>query len=121
MKSALIIVMVTLLSACTSTVSRTDLLTSMEEQISRKRSHINILWYRGTKEHYHYLSHVYEMFGSRDYRISDADLTIPEMEIIPLTSDSTKWKRISKIGIEWEASRKRDDSWLPDPEGLTLT
>lgn len=119
---AVFAVVAALLSACTSTVDRTELLMSMESRVSMKGSHINILWYRGTKDHFHYLSHVYAMFGADDYRVSDADVHIPAEEMFPLTSDSTKYKRIARIGDGWAASRKNsaDDLWGPELEGLVL-
>jgi hypothetical protein len=90
--------------------------------MAEKNGHINILWYRGTKEHYHYLSHVYAMFGASDFRILDSELVIPGREIIPLTSDSTKFKRIGRIGADWKASRKDfcTGLWVPEPEGFTV-
>ena len=120
MRAALIIIMALFLASCTSTVSRNALLTSMEKRISQKSSHINILWYKGTKEHYHYLSHVYEMFGTSDYKILDTELILPTNEVIPLTSDSTKWTLISEIKNKWVASRKNHGTWEPDREGKII-
>jgi hypothetical protein len=65
---------------------------------------------------------VYNMFGSHDYRISDTGLIIPTQEIIPLTSESTRWKLIARIGNEWKAARKDLSNclWVADPEGIVL-
>jgi hypothetical protein len=122
LRSIVVILAGALLAACTSTVSRPELLESMRRHLSSESSHINILWYRGTKDHFHYVSHVYRMFGSKDYRIADSELRLPAEEIIPLTSDDTKWKLIRRIGTDWEASRKdlRSGLWLPDREGALV-
>lgn len=113
--------MVALVAACTSTVTKTDLVARMETRTSEKNSHMNILWYRGTKGHYHYLSHVYAMFGTSHFRVLDSELVVPDREIMPLTSDSTKFKRIARIEGAWEASRKTSVGlWVPEPEGVTV-
>ena len=123
MKTILIIFIVLLVSACTSTVNKTGLMIGMEKRLSLKNSHINILWYIGSKDHYHYVAHVYGMFGSKNYRLSYEQLNIPEGEIFLLTSDSTKFKRIARIGDEWAASRKDFDTgiWELEPEGLAVS
>lgn len=118
----LIVMLAVALTACVSTVNRPELVAAMQENVAKRNSHINILWYEGTKDHFHYVSHVYAMFGGSSFRVSDSQLVIPENEIMPLTTDSAKFKRIASIGEVWSASRKNFDSglWIPEPEGLIL-
>ena len=112
--------LVLLLSACTSYVNKSELIESLNERKGKSRSHINIIWYEGTKEGYHYLAHVYEMFGTKKYKISVKELMI--IDEFPLTSDSLKWIRISNISDKWLASRKDFETniWLREDEGLQL-
>ena len=103
-------------------MTKTELLEQMQRQLASESSHINILWYRGTRGNFHYVSHVYKMFGSKDYKISDSELRLSVETSIPLTSDSTKWKLIRRIGTNWVAARKDFSSgqWLPDLEGVLV-
>ena len=112
--------LVLLLSACTSNVNKTELIESLNERMGSKRSHINIVWYEGTKDGYHYLAHVYEMFGTKKYKVSVNELMIKDE--IPLTSDSQNWVRISNISDKWLASRKNYETneWSREDEGLHL-
>lgn len=107
-----------MLSACTSTVNKGALLSSIDNNISKSRAHINIIWYRGTKDGYHYLSHVYAMFGSKDYKIPVSELNIDNT--YPLTTDSQKWMRISSISNQWLASRLNFETkeWIREDEGM---
>lgn len=109
-----------LLSACTSYVSKAVLIDNLNERIEKQKSHINIIWYEGTEDGYHYLAHVYKMFGTKKYKISVKELVIKEQ--FPLTSDSQKWLRISNISNEWLASRKdfQTNKWKREDEGLHL-
>lgn len=114
------IIAVLLLTSCTSTVSKNELILALDERISEERSHINILWYKGTKENYHHISHVYAMFGTSHYRILDSELILPEEVITPLTTDDQRWKLIYEIKNQWKSSRKHNGIWEQAPEGNIL-
>ncbi len=105
-------------SGCTTTVTCPELINKMNKSIAKKNSHINILWYKGSDEKYHYLGHVYKMFGSKSYRVSLNELQIKEM--FPLTRDSEKWILIKKIGKKWKASRKYNDIWKIEEDGVDV-
>lgn len=109
-----------MLSACTSTVNKSSLLSSINNSISNENAHINIIWYMGTKDSYHYLRHVYAMFGSKDYRISISELNIEHT--FPFTTDSEKWVQISSISDQWVASSldTQTSVWIREDEGIHI-
>lgn len=115
-----LILIISIVSGCTATVTKSELVSDIEHDISKRNSHINILWYTGTKDHYHHLAHVYAMFGGSNYRILDAELILPKEAIIPLTSNDQEWKLIYEIKGIWKSSRKVDGAWVDANEGIIL-
>lgn len=114
----LVVILLFLLTACTSIVSKEELICALDQRSQKDRSHINIIWYRGTKDGFHYLSHVYEMFGSKNYKIRSESLFIETT--FELTSDSSKFVRISSISDKWLASRKNDEIWEREDKGVSV-
>ena len=106
------------LTACTSTISKENLIYELNQRIMKEHSHINIMWYRGTKDGFHYLSHVYEMFGTKDYKIKTKELYIENT--FELTSDSNKFIRISNLSDKWLASRKHEGMWEREAQGINV-
>lgn len=106
------------LAACSHRVERNELLGELNETLRKETSYINILWYRGTSGDRHFVRHVYEIFGSRDYSVSARDLEIDQP--FPYTDDSRKWRRIARIGGDWEASRKLNGLWVLEDEGIGI-
>lgn len=120
MKHLLLILAISLVAGCTTTVTKSELISDIENNISKRNSHINIIWYRGTKDHYHYLAHVYAMFGGSKYRVLDTELILPKEAIIPLTSNDQEWKKIYEIEGKWKSSRKYEGVWEVGREGSVL-
>ena len=120
MKQFLLILAVSLISGCATTVTKSELISELESNISKRNSHINIVWYRGTKNNYHYLSHVYAMFGTANYKILDTELVLPKEVIMPLTSNDQEWQLIYEIEEKWKSSRKLYGKWVDEPEGNVL-
>lgn len=63
--------------------------------------HTNVLWYRGTKDGVHHLTHVYKMFGQDRYLIAASELFMPDDQIFLLNSAPLRQVEIKKVGGRW--------------------
>lgn len=118
-KIYLLVLLLTIFSCgCLKEVTRETLFEDIKDRLAEKNTHINILWYCGTKDNFHYLRHVYSMVGTDYYRISKNELNI--INTFPLTTDSKQWVQIKQIDNDWHASRKHGDEWEKDEKGITI-
>lgn len=84
---------------------------------SGSKAYINILWYNGSDEDYDYFGYVYGMLLGKNYKVPKGQFTL---ERIPYTEDSTEFVPIRSIEGLWSASRKRDEVWVEDNNGVVI-
>lgn len=84
---------------------------------SGSNAYINILWYNGSDEDYDYFGYVYGMILGKNYKVPIGQFALDR---IPHTEDSTKFVPIRAIEGLWSASRKHDEVWVEDKDGVSI-
>ena len=94
-----------------------EMIDDIDKIHSGSNAYINILWYNGSDEDYDYFGYVYGMLLGKNYKVSIGQFTLDR---IPHTEDSTEFVPIHAIEGLWSASRKHDEVWIEDKNGVTI-
>jgi len=117
--SVLMMLFVVLMSGCVyHDVSACKMIADINAIRHDKNAALNILWYHGSDNKFDYFAYVYNMGGTKLYKIPLGQLSINHLLIH--TKDSSKWIAVSKIDGEWSASRLHDGVWREDRTGQEI-
>lgn len=119
----MLLILTTLLAVAGCGYSKVDaeqMIASMEEIRTGDAAYINILWYQGHDDEFHYFSYVYGMLRGAKFSVPLVQLDIPDAG--PFSDDDKDLVAISRIGDRWQASRLdiSGGEWVPDEYGIVI-